>query len=213
MNSIDLKNQPPRELSEVSRGWPFQIRSELPPFGAFTICEDFGDILIQEVLNSRPKTILEVGSGVSTVLLGYCLEILGEGHIYSIEHLPEYAQRTRSLTKNHRVDHYTTVIDASLIMREIQQEQWLWYDTSGLAEMQYDLVVVDGPPRRTGPLARYPILPLFDDSMSSNSVLLLDDALRKDEEAILLRWQEEFPQYTVKRFNTKKGAARLASNK
>jgi hypothetical protein len=60
------------------------------------------------------------------------------------------------------------------------------------------LVLVDGPPGTTGPLARYPALPLLLDALQADAGqgpplqvdLLLDDLERRDERRIADLWQE-----------------------
>ncbi|WP_244662100.1 hypothetical protein [Mesorhizobium huakuii] len=135
---------------------------------------------------------------------------LWAGHVYALEHLPQYAQLTREWAVRHGVQNIT-VIDAPLQTHVIGGEQWDWYDISNVPAIAYDFLVVDGPPRKTGALARYPMLPLFAKQLGPSPCLLLDDADRADEEAIVRRWQAEFPQFRTQRHQTQKGAVLMTA--
>lgn len=83
-----------------------------------------------------------------------------------------------------------------------------WYDPSFADEIPgaIDLLLVDGPPERTSEFARYPALPLLEHRLSSNAVVLLDDARCQDESAIIKNWTREFPQWS---FDVKKTTSGL----
>jgi hypothetical protein len=75
------------------------------------------------------------------------------------------------------------------------EEVFLWYDISDPDSIgPVDLLVVDGPPSSTGPLARYPAVPFFQSQLGPGAIVVLDDANRKDEKAVMQRWCEELPQ-------------------
>ena len=62
-----------------------------------------------------------------------------------------------------------------------------------------DLVFVDGPPGTTGPLARYPALPVLRDRCAPGARFILDDAARPDERTIINRWTREHGATVVDR--------------
>jgi hypothetical protein len=87
---------------------------------------------------------------------------------------------------------YVEVVHAPLVDVDVAGETFRWYDLSkveGLTDL--DIVFVDGPPGTTGPLARYPALPLLRDRCAPGARFILDDAARPDERAIVQRWVRE----------------------
>src|ERR687891_1928258 len=49
-------------------------RAPFPPFRGWAISPDFAVLLLTQVLTRRPARVVELGSGVSTLVLGYALE-------------------------------------------------------------------------------------------------------------------------------------------
>ena len=75
-----------------------------------------------------------------------------------------------------------------------ESEPFLWYDQEALADLQdVELLVVDGPPKGSGDLARFPALPLMAERLRAGALILLDDARRPAERDILDRWEQMFP--------------------
>lgn len=189
-----------------------QLRANMPELGKYTISSDFAIVMMQEVIEKKPRIIIEAGSGISTVLLAYCLEKIGGGQIISFDHLEEYANQTRSMLNEHKLDTIdVAVLHTPMCAYQFGQEHYRWYDIADQAipDNNIDMLIVDGPPRPTCKLARYPILPIFYDQLSSNATVLLDDANRHDEKIIVEKWSREFPLLEVKRFETEKGAVRF----
>src|SRR5690606_6944595 len=104
------------------------------------------------VLAERPRTVVELGSGVSTLLTSYALESIGdsEAHLYSLDHEAQFAGITRSNLAAHGLAGRATVLDAPLVETQAGGETRQWYDIaeleSALGARKIDLLVVDGPP-------------------------------------------------------------------
>lgn len=75
-----------------------------------------------------------------------------------------------------------------------------------------DLLVVDGPPEQTAPLAREPALPRLLPRMATRWTVLLDDADRPDETEIVRRWLTLAPRSRLSRPPAEKGLAVLRSD-
>ena len=73
-----------------------KIRRPLPPLRDFAISPDFANLLVALIDETRPRVILELGSGASTLITGYRLQQLGQGRIISLEHDEKYAAVTRT---------------------------------------------------------------------------------------------------------------------
>lgn len=171
---------------------------------------DFLRLLMHTIKADRPECIVEASSGVSTVVSAYCLKQIGRGHVFALEHESGYAQATRNQIALHGLDDFATVIDAPLRKYQIQSDEWLWYDTTGLNfDGNIDLLVIDGPPKNTQPLARYPALPLLEEHVSGISKILMDDAARRDEQEIVRRWKSARSAMVAKFIPLEKGAFEL----
>jgi predicted O-methyltransferase YrrM len=149
--------------------------------------------ILHLIEQQKPKLVLELGSGTSSVWIAYALEKSG-GKLVSIDHENEFAERTRRLLTAHGLDHLAEVRDTPLRTVTVEGAEFSWYDVDGLADVaDVDLMLVDGPPGSVGPLARYPALPLLGHKLSGTATVVLDDANRTDEQDVLTRWIAEIP--------------------
>ena len=71
------------------------------------------------------------------------------------------------------------------------------------------MVFIDGPPETTGKMVRYPALPLLINNLSPDTVVIVDDAFRKDEQEMIGRWLENFPEFRIEKHKTEKGTVIL----
>lgn len=148
------------------------------------------------VQRHRPTTVVELGSGTSTVWLGYALAAHGgSARLVSLDHDAQFADRTRETVQLHQSAMAPTdVRHAPLTEIEVAGEKYRWYRPDELADVeQIDLLVVDGPPSRTGRLARYPAVPMLLDRLAPGARVIVDDASRGDEKEIVRRWMAEVP--------------------
>ena len=129
--------------------------------------------------------VLECGSGLTTLLLGLVAERTGH-RVWSLEHNPFWAERVRAELKRYRIGN-VEVCPAALGDRG----GYSWYAAprERLPET-FALVVCDGPPGDT-PGGRYGLVPEMRSRLAPGCVLLLDDADRPDERAVLARWAGE----------------------
>lgn len=185
-------------------------RKPLPPLRGWAASPDFLLHVASYALAARPQVVVECSSGASTVVLARCCELNGVGHVWSMEHDPVYAAKTRRLLEDQGLIAWATVVDAPLVTNP-QTGFAPWYATEGLAvaEGSIDLLVIDGPPQDSAPLARYPALPALNEKLSPVCAVFLDDADRADEQTIVSRWMDEFPRFSLERLNAEKGCAML----
>jgi protein-L-isoaspartate O-methyltransferase len=141
----------------------------------------------------RPQLVLELGSGTSSVWLGYALRRHG-GRLVSVEHDRSYAEQTRAHLRRHGLTERVEVRHVPLVPVTVDGEPYQWYDPDQLTDLSgVDLLVVDGPPGGTGAQARYPALPLLVDRLAPGATVLLDDLDRADEREIAQRWCRRWP--------------------
>ena len=185
-----------------------QFRQTLPPMGGWAVSPDFAAQMITEVSDRRPQLVLEASSGVSTVLIAYCLERQkASGRVIALEHDASYAERSRAEIARHGLQQYAEVVYAPLKPYVVAGREFLWYDLSRAEHLSQaiDMLVVDGPPGGLQHLSRYPALPLLYSRLSSTAVVLVDDADRPDEVEMVRRWGAEFPDVKSRHLSHSKG--------
>lgn len=171
------------------------LPKSLPPTGGKAGTPDFLKLVADHVLTAKPRLVIECGSGISTIVLARCLQLNGMGHVYSLEHMPEFASATREELSRQGLVEWGTVLDAPLVTHTAPDQTFQWYKSADLPEGSIDLLVVDGPPARTGASPRYPAGPMLFHRLSSNGAIVVDDARRPEERAVIERWRKQFTQF------------------
>jgi predicted O-methyltransferase YrrM len=191
-------------------------RLPLPAFGETAIEADTARELVSLVLQRRPRRVVECGSGLSTLLVGYALEKLGEGQILSMEHLVDWSDMTRTRIEQHGLQRHAVVFHAPLEEIEVPgMRSWKWYDPNCWVEWkQIDLLIIDGPPAWKDESARYPALPLLWNYLSDGAIIFLDDTGRPGEKAVIAKWLTLYPgRLSRKDVETSKGLTLLTVSK
>ena len=183
-----------------------QLAHPLPPTRGFAAAPDALLQLVRLIDEVAPAQVLETGSGVSSIVIARRLQQRGHGRLTSLEHLAEHAQRTRSELESQGLADVAEVVDAPLEEVTIGDGTWRWYRLSEALPPTIDLLFVDGPPTGTGPLARYPALPLLRQRLAPGATILVDDGDRPDEQDMLRRWQAEATGLKVTHLALAKGA-------
>ena len=180
---------------------------------------DFLNKIVEIILKYKPRIVLEVSSGVSSVLIGLALKMNNYGKAFSFEHDTSYADKTRKNIEVNSVGDISIIMDCPLNDYLIDGETWKWYETRELSFTdKIDLLIIDGPPRSTQNLARYPAIPLLHKYFSDNVIILLDDANRADEVIIIEKWivylEKEGYKINMERYiNYEKGMVLLNINR
>lgn len=158
------------------------------------IAPEFAWWLYRYVSVAKPINIVELGSGVSTVVIASALKKNGSGKLISYESDTVYYEKTKKLVFDSGLQEYVNLIYAPLEKIDLDGELYNWYSVS-LEDFNnkedgqaVDFLFVDGPRGATNYLARYPAYPFFKSMCNNETLIILDDAFRKDEEEIIRRW-------------------------
>lgn len=166
----------------------------MPPTGNFALDAQALLHLLHLIRSKRPRRILELGSGTSTIWMGYICRELGI-QLVSLDHLEGYAARTREGLQRHGLEDVVDLRVAPLQSVEVNGKTFEWYNTEALAGLdEVDFLIIDGPPESTGPRARFPAVPLLWDRLSDHASVVLDDTHRAGEVEILESWCSEFAE-------------------
>ncbi|MBP2340134.1 tRNA A58 N-methylase Trm61 [Saccharothrix coeruleofusca] len=154
--------------------------------------------VVDEVLIGSRTVAVECGCGASSVVLARLLARRGFGHLLSVEHDERTAAFVASQLRREGLGHVARVVHAPLSPHPAALGSSQWYDprlvhdeVSGFVERHglVDLLLVDGPLLGD---ARYPALPVLSGVLAPGAAILVDDADRPGEQAVLVRWAEEF---------------------
>ncbi len=183
------------------------LDGDLPWSRNWSAAADFLQLLADEVAERRPATVLECGSGLSTLVLARALERAGGSRLVSLESGESFARASRQALQRHGLE--AEVIHAPLVSVSLGEGEWRWYDPARLPQMEIDLLVIDGPPGFLQPLSRYPALPLLARRLRSGARILLDDAAREDERTVVARWLEAHPTLRHRYLELERGCSIL----
>ncbi len=164
--------------------------------------------LLKLIKSKASLTVLEVGSGVSTVVVASALRKFSpSSRLFSLEHDYDYYLRTKEELQLNGLDN-VNLIYAPLVSYQIGGKEWWWYETIELFKKlddTIDLIVVDGPPEVTQEIARYPVVPVMKDKLSEDFVLILDDFNRQGEKRAAYLWKRELKIFESDEPETEKG--------
>ncbi len=183
-----------------------QLAHPLPPARGWAAAPDALAELVHLVDRARPAQVVELGSGVSTIVIARRLQQLGHGRLVALDHLPAFASQTRAELARQGLAEVATVVDAPLVDVRIDAETWRWYALGADVPARIDALFVDGPPGTMGPLARYPALPLLRDRLTPGAIVFVDDGDRADEQEIVRRWQAQDDGLEARHLPLSKGA-------
>ena len=213
-NRVDKIRRDVGDIHGLVRLAPYTQDLPLPIGGGWALTGDSAALLAREVLVRKPHAILELGSGVSTLILGQIIKRNGVGHLLSIDHDPVWATQTRKLVDTLGLADVITVVDAPLKTMTIGNRTAKWYDIPENALNNFgaiDLLFVDGPPQPNDQTqaARYPAFPLLRKRLTPDALIFVDDAHRPTESSMVAQWQVEDPDWNALWFDTTDGVCLL----
>ncbi len=186
-----------------------RLGHHLTELGNWAVDADFARLALTEA-ERRGGLIVELGSGVSTLLIASMLSERGGGRLISVDHDHRFGERTRALLAE--AGHPADVVIAPLRSQELAGTTAEWYDPealqSALPDEPISLLIVDGPPV-TSTWSRWPAIEVLGPHLVEDAVVLLDDGRRRAERATALRWARNHPELSLSWHDTLKGAWRL----
>lgn len=195
------------QLTALNQPYP------MPFGGSWALTPDAAALLAREIFIRRPDIIVELGSGVSTLMVGRLLQQMGCGHLISLDHDPGWAEETRRNILANGLQDYVEVLDAPLTRQQFDGKDFDWYQIPEQLRHinNIDMVTVDGPPQTidSALLARYPALPAFAAQFSEHAVMFIDDAKRETEREMINLWLQNYPEWKSKMIDTIPGTCVL----
>jgi predicted O-methyltransferase YrrM len=141
----------------------------------------------------KPQQIVDMGSGLSTVIAAaYAAQTEG-ARVLSIDHDPQYAARTSQRLESLQLSHVVDLHVSPLVCHGETQGYSL---TDALKPLilraKFDFVFVDGPPSYLA--HRRHSLPLVATNIGPEAILMLDDWYRDDEQKTWVEWRKRYKE-------------------
>ena len=176
------------------------FKSPIPPTRSWAASPDLLLTITEIIRKYRPGLVVELGSGVSTLVAAKA----GARKVVSIDNSDEFGGKTISLLKDHKV----RGVDVRIAPLQPYANGFTWYDTSMIKDLKkIDLLIVDGPPGSKNPEARYPALAEFKDKLSSKAVIIIDDVHREGERKLAEDFAKGMPNHQLVILDHEKGTA------
>jgi len=176
------------------------FKSPIPPTRSWAASPDLLLTITEIVRKNRPGLVVELGSGVSTLVAAKA----GARKVVSIDNSDEFGGKTISLLKDHKV----RGVDVRIAPLQPYANGFTWYDTSKIKDLKkIDLLIVDGPPGSKNPEARYPALAEFKDKLSAKAVIIIDDVHREGERKLAEDFAKAMPNHQLVILDHEKGTA------
>jgi predicted O-methyltransferase YrrM len=162
----------------------------LPHLGSWKADTGFLHQLVDLVEVARPATVVELGAGATSLVIGRALQLYGCGRLTSFDQHDDFVAATRAWLRNHGID--ADITHAPLAS---PPKGWRgrWYSLSHLPAT-IDLLVVDGPHWALHPMVRGAAETLFA-RVSPGGTVILDDAARPGERLVARRWKRDWPDF------------------
>jgi predicted O-methyltransferase YrrM len=177
-----------------------KLSAPLPPSRGWAASPDFLLTLAHVTNKVKPRLTVELGSGISTLVLAKS----GAKKIISLDHSIEFGAQTREMLFSHGV----RGVDIRIHELETYPRGYNWYAKStfkGIAKI--DLLVIDGPPSSTNPDARYPAFEHLIPLLSPRATVILDDVYRDEERKLADAIAKALPNHVLTILSHEKGTA------
>lgn len=162
----------------------------LPHLGSWKADTYFLWRIVGAIEKLRPREVVELGCGASTLVIAKSLELNGDGRLTSLDQHAGFVEATAKWLASHD-------LEASLRHAPISEDpsHWshCWYDLPSLPQ-EIDLLVIDGPPWTLNPFVRGRAEVLFE-RIAPGGMVLLDDAARPGERVVAQRWKRDWPDF------------------
>ncbi len=177
-----------------------KFSAPIPPTRSWAASPDLLLTIADLVRTRKPRLVVELGSGVSTLIVAKA----GARNVISIDNSAEFAEKTREMLKAHKV----RGVDVRVAPLKAHTSGVDWYDTAKLKDLKnIDLLIIDGPPGSKNPDARKPALKELLNKLSSKAVVVIDDVNRKGEREMAEAFAKALPRHTLTILNHEKGTA------
>lgn len=165
-------------------------------WGPMVLFQRKSEYILQQIELRKPKNVLDVGSGTSTILLAAMSEKMGF-KVTSVENLPSTVAYLADFVEQRNMGSNLTLHQCGFKSgRYPNGDSYRWYniDLSNNADV-FDFVIIDGPMGSI--VGRNGAIPQIANHLAGNHLIILDDSQRDHELACVAEWQKHFPNLQV----------------
>ena len=127
------------------------FKAAIPATRSWAASPDLLLTISEIVKKNKPGLVVELGSGVSTLVAAKS----GARKIVSIDNSDEWGAKTVALLKEHKL----RGVDVRIAPLRPYANGSDWYEVAAIRDLKnIDLLIIDGPPGSKNPEARYPAL-------------------------------------------------------
>lgn len=162
----------------------------LPNLGSWKADTGLLTLIVDHIEAHRPQTVVEFGSGATSLVIAQALKLHGGGALHSYDQHADFVTATQGWLANHGLD-----ADMRHAPLDDPAPGWpgCWYAADRLPE-RIDLLVIDGPPWTIHPLTRGSAESVFT-RLAPGGTIMLDDAARLGERLVARRWRRRWPSF------------------
>lgn len=162
----------------------------LPNLGSWKADVGLLHLVVDHILEAKPKVVVEFGAGASTLVVARALQMAGGGTHIAFDQHEDFVHATRGWLAEHGL-----AADLRAVPLRPSPDGWpgLWYDHGPLPE-RIDFMLIDGPPWIIHPLTRGAAGTLFG-RIAPGGTVMLDDGARPGERAVARRWKKSWPDF------------------
>lgn len=168
-------------------------------YGGWAISEDYAYDLVQTAFYRRPEVSLDLGGGTSTILMAKvaqnCEKRGFDMHIFSVDHDRDWLEQTKKNIDFLDLEKYVTFVHAPLVDGAFGKYYDLEEIERAIQGKKISFLSIDGPLGSTQKEARYPALPFLRDFFEKDAIVMLDDGAREEEQSLVERWKQDFPDW------------------
>jgi predicted O-methyltransferase YrrM len=176
------------------------FKAPIPSTRSWAASPDLLLTIAETITKYRPGLVVELGSGVSTLVAAKS----GARKVISIDNSEEFGGKTAALMKNHKV----RGVEIRIAPLQPYANGSTWYDLSKIKDLKkIDLLIIDGPPGSKNPEARYPALTELKDKLSPKAVVIIDDVHREGERKLADDFARALPNHHLAILDHEKGTA------
>ena len=177
------------------------LDAPIPPTRGWAASPDVLLTLVHSARSSDIRTIVDLGSGVSTLVLA---KADPQARVISIDNSPEYAAKTQLLLDSHGI----TNVEIRVAPLAPHASGNSWYETSVFTDItEIDLLFIDGPPATADGQARHPAFTELLKKLSAKAIVVLDDAGRDGEKELANKFAAGISTHMVEFLDHEKGTA------